>query len=153
MYCSSGSVRDGLAMALKARSVRIGEINPAQEAPVALNEPPEWGAGGSNMAAWRCPVIWCIVGGCSDSTRFGLWGGRGSVRGKEDLWMRGPDRPGGRAEQCGGERLSLEKGGVRRWAGAVVCAVCERASDGGGNRCQVSGKDLSRQRATLRLLS
>lgn len=69
--------------------------------------------------------------------------------------MGGPDRPGGRAEQCSGEGLCLEEGGGRGVGSGVVCAVCECVADGGGCcHCrQVSRYDLRGQRWTLALLT
>lgn len=72
--------------------------------------------------------------------------------------MGGPDRPRGRAEQCGGEGLCLEEGGgVVVVVSGVVRAVREGVVDGGGGGCrdgrQVSGYDLRGQRLTLPLLT
>lgn len=71
--------------------------------------------------------------------------------------MGGPDRPRGRAEQCGGEGLCLEEGGGVGVVSGVVRAVRERVVDGGGGGCcdgrQVSRYDLRGQRLTLPLLT
>lgn len=72
--------------------------------------------------------------------------------------MGGPDRPRGRAKQCGGEGLCLEEGGgVVVVVSGVVRAVREGVVDGGGGGCrdgrQVSGYDLRGQRLTLPLLT
>lgn len=72
--------------------------------------------------------------------------------------MGGPDRPRGRAEQCGGKGLCLEEGGgVVVVVSGVVRAVREGVVDGGGggccDGCQVSGYDLRGQRLTLPLLT
>lgn len=72
--------------------------------------------------------------------------------------MGGPDRPRGRAEQCGGKGLCLEEGGgVVVVVSGVVRAVREGVVDGGGGGCrdgrQVSGYDLRGQRLTLPLLT
>lgn len=89
--------------------------------------------------------------------RAALFGSNRSVRGKQDWWVGGPDRPRARAEQCSREGLCLEQG--RGWAGVsrMVCAMCERVADGGGccccHCCQVSRYDLCSQRLTLVLLT
>lgn len=68
--------------------------------------------------------------------------------------MRGPDGPGGRAEQRSREVLSLEVARGQRRVEGVVPALRERVSDGGGgHRCQVGGQDLSGERLTSKLLS
>lgn len=89
-------------------------------------------------------------------TRSGaeLSGSNRSIRGKEDLWVGGPDRPGGRAKQCSGEGLCLEEGRGRAVVSGGVCAVCERvANGGGGSYCrQVSRYNLC-QRLTLMILA
>ena len=71
--------------------------------------------------------------------------------------MGGPDRPRGRAEQCGREGLCLEEGGGGGVVSGVVRAVRERVVDGGGGGCcdgrQVSGYHLRGERLTLPLLT
>lgn len=71
--------------------------------------------------------------------------------------MGGPDRPGGRAEQCGGEGLCLEEGRGRGVVSDMVRALRETVADGGGGGCchcrQVSRYDLRSQRLTLALLT
>lgn len=54
-----------------------------------------------------------------------------SIRGKEELWVGGPDRARGRAEQCSGEGLSLEEVRGRGVVSNVISAVRERVADGG----------------------
>lgn len=68
--------------------------------------------------------------------------------------MGGPDRPRGRAKQCSGEGLCLEEGRGRAMVSGGVCAVCERAANGGGGSyCrQVGGYDLC-QRLTVMILA
>lgn len=70
------------------------------------------------------------------------------------MWVGGPDRPGGRAQQSGGEGLCLEEGRGRGVVGGVVAAVREGVPDGGGccHRRQVGGYDLCRKRLTLVVL-
>lgn len=67
--------------------------------------------------------------------------------------MGGPDRPGGRAEQCGGEGLCLEEGRGRGVVSGVVRAVCECVAEGCCHCRQVSRYDLRGQRRTLALLT
>lgn len=96
-------------------------------------------------------MVWSLTGGGAAPP-----GSDVSVRGKKDLWVGGPDGPRGRAEQRSREGLCLEKGRGRGVAGCVVCAVRERAADGGGGCCyccQVCRYDLRGQRLTLALLA
>lgn len=58
-------------------------------------------------------------------------GSNRSIRGKEELWVGGPDRTRGRAEQCSGEGLSLEEVRGRGVVSNVISAVRERVADGG----------------------
>lgn len=76
----------------------------------------------------------------------------GSIGGEKNLWVGGPDRSGGWAEQSGGERsLRLEERGWRR-VGGVAAAMREGVPDGGRHRGQVGGQDLGGQGLTLVLL-
>lgn len=71
----------------------------------------------------------------------------GSIGGKEDLWVGGPDRSRGGAEQ--GLRLEERR---RRRVGAVAAAVREGVADGGRHCRQVGGNDLGGQGLTLVVL-
>lgn len=99
---------------------------------------------------WVKHMVWALTGGGAEPP-----GSNKSIRGKQDLWVGGPDRPRGRAEQCSGEGLCLEEGRGRGVVSDVVCAVCERVADGGGCcHCrQVSRYDLCSQRLTLMVLT
>lgn len=76
----------------------------------------------------------------------------GSIGGKKDLWVGGPDRSRGGAEQGGGERALRVEERRRRRVGAVAAAVREGVADGGRHRRQVGGNDLGGQGLTLVVL-
>lgn len=76
----------------------------------------------------------------------------GSIGGKKDLRVGGPDRSRGWAEQGGGEwGLRLKERRRHRVRGVAV-AVREGVADGGRHRRQVGGNDLGGQGLTLVVL-